>query len=61
MLPASEEFVALCRSQVALLTEVGAALSVVYLSEKLGGTHDQLVPITAYPEAVATWEPSTLR
>ncbi|NEQ26957.1 MAG: sensor histidine kinase, partial [Microcoleus sp. SIO2G3] len=57
MLPVSEEFVALCRSQVALLTEVGAALSVVYLSEKLGGTLDQLVPITAYPEVAATWEP----
>ncbi|MBD2090502.1 sensor histidine kinase [Microcoleus sp. FACHB-1515] len=56
-MPASDELVALCRSQVALLTEVGAALSIVYLSEKFGSTHDKLVPITAYPEAAATWEP----
>ena len=56
MLPASEEFVSLCRAQVALLTEVGAALSVVYLTEELDGTIDQLIPITAYPEIATAWD-----
>lgn len=57
LMPASPEFVALCRSQVALLTQtLGAALSVVYLTEDLtGATEPNLVPVVAYPEAAASW------
>ncbi|MGG6295895.1 GAF domain-containing sensor histidine kinase [Leptolyngbya sp. AN02str] len=58
LMSASPEFLALCRSQVALLTQgFGAALSIVYLAE---GTTEEatadLVPIVAYPEAAASWE-----
>ena len=55
--PASSEFVALCRSQIRLLTEgLGAALSIVYLTEELTELADtQLVPIAAYPDAVMQW------
>lgn len=56
---ASSEFVALCRSQVALLTQgLGAALSVVYLTEELvesGIKQTKLIPLVAYPEA-GVWE-----
>ena len=57
LMPASPEFVALCRSQVALLTQtLGATLSVVYLTEDLtGATEPNLVPVVAYPEAAASW------
>ena len=57
----SSEFVTLCRSQVSLLTQgLGAALSVVYLTEELvegGSTQTKLIPIVAYPEAVM-WQGS---
>jgi len=60
---ASSEFVTLCRSQVALLTQgLGAALSIVYLTEELveGGTPQvRLIPVVAYPEAVV-WERSKM-
>ena len=56
---ASSEFIALCRSQVALLTQgLGAALSVVYLTEELvesGIKQTKLIPLVTYPEAVV-WE-----
>lgn len=56
---ASSEFISLCRSQIALLTQgLGAALSVVYLTERLveeGAAQDKLIPVVAYPEAVM-WE-----
>lgn len=57
LMPASPEFVALCRSQVALLTQtLGATLSVVYLTEDLtGATEPNLAPVVAYPEAAASW------
>jgi len=59
---ASSEFVALCRLQVALLTQgLGAALSVVYLTEELveGATEQtKLIPLVAYPEKAAVWEGS---
>lgn len=60
LMPTSSEFVALCRSQVALLTQVlGASLSVVYLSEELvEGAEAQIVPVAAYPESVALEKPS---
>jgi hypothetical protein len=36
LMPASDEFVALCQAQVTLLTQtLGAALSIVYLTEEL--------------------------
>lgn len=58
LMPASSEFIALCRSQVALLTNgLGAALSIVYLTEELADATDaKLVPIVAYPEAAAHWQ-----
>lgn len=58
LMPASSEFIALCRSQVALLTHgLGAALSIVYLTEELAdATNAKLVPIVAYPEAATHWQ-----
>jgi signal transduction histidine kinase len=57
---ASSEFVSLCRSQVALLTQgLGAALSIVYLTEELveeGSAQTKLIPIVAYPETSVVWE-----
>jgi len=60
IMSASSEFVDLCRSQVALLTQgMGAALSIVYLTEELveGGTPQAgLIPVVAYPETAVEWE-----
>jgi hypothetical protein len=55
--PASPEFIALCRSQIQLLTEgLGAVLSIVYLTEELTELADApLVPIAAYPEGMMQW------
>ena len=57
LMPASQEFVTLCQRQVALLTQgLGAALSIIYLTEELADIADaKLIPIAAYPEAVASW------
>ncbi|MBD1833617.1 GAF domain-containing sensor histidine kinase [Cyanobacteria bacterium FACHB-472] len=57
-MPTSSEFVALCQSQVALLTQgLGAALSVVYLTEELvDGVPAKLRPIVAYPPTARSWE-----
>ncbi|NHC36534.1 sensor histidine kinase [Scytonema millei] len=59
-MPASAEFISLCRSQVALLTQgMGAALSVVYLTERLveeGTAQEKLIPVVAYPETAARWK-----
>jgi len=63
-MPASTEFVALCRAQIALLTQgLGASLSVVYLTQELvEGAETQLVPVAAYPEVTNAWqERSALR
>ncbi|MCU0549804.1 MAG: HAMP domain-containing histidine kinase [Leptolyngbya sp. Prado105] len=51
-MPTSSEFIELCRSQIALLTQaLGASLSVIYLSEELvESSHAQLIPIAAYPD-----------
>ncbi len=62
---ASSEFIALCHFQVALLTQgLGAALSVVYLTEDLveGDSSPGLIPVVAYPETAVwgrsnTWMP----
>ena len=58
LMPASSEFVALCEKQVALLTQtLGAALSVVYLTEELTPDFQaKLIPIVAYPELKEVWE-----
>ncbi len=57
-MPASSEFVALCRSQVALLTQgLGAALCAVYLTEELvEGAEAKLIPVILYPETAVMWE-----
>ncbi len=56
-MPTSTEFVGLCQSQVALLTQgLGAALSIVYLTEELTPAPDtQFVPVVAHPEAAMHW------
>ncbi|MBW4660700.1 MAG: GAF domain-containing sensor histidine kinase [Drouetiella hepatica Uher 2000/2452] len=56
-MPASSEFVALCQSQVALLTQgLKATLSIIYLTEELTEVAEsKMVPVVAYPEAVAGW------
>ncbi|WP_197673213.1 sensor histidine kinase [Leptolyngbya sp. O-77] len=56
-MPASPEFVLLCQSQIAVLTQgLGAALSVVYLTDDptAGGEAD-LTPVAAYPEEAVDW------
>ncbi|NES20310.1 MAG: HAMP domain-containing histidine kinase [Symploca sp. SIO3E6] len=57
-IPASSEFVALCQSQVAVLTQgLGAALSAVYLTgEILEGEQAKLIPIVVYPETTTVGE-----
>lgn len=57
-IPASSEFVALCKSQVAVLTQgLGAALSAVYLTEELvEEAQPKLIPVVVYPEATRVWE-----
>lgn len=56
----SPEFMALCQSQIELLTQgLGAALGVVYLTEELvDGVPTKLRPITAYPENAIVWDSS---
>ncbi|HIK10495.1 MAG TPA: GAF domain-containing protein [Oscillatoriaceae cyanobacterium M33_DOE_052] len=54
-MPASSEFVALCRSQVALLAHtLGATSIAVYLTEELAaGERGNLLPVVVYPESQA--------
>lgn len=58
LMPASSEFIALCQAQVALLTDgLGAALSIIYLTEELTEVSDaKLVPVVAHPEAASDWD-----
>ncbi|WP_445175908.1 ATP-binding protein [Microcoleus sp.] len=50
-MPASSEFVKLCRSQVAIAVSLGATFSAVYLTQELvEGSEAKLVPIAVYPE-----------
>lgn len=51
-IPASSEFIALCTSQVAVLTQgLGAASGAVYLTEEIReGTQPKLIPVVVYPE-----------
>jgi signal transduction histidine kinase len=62
LMPASSEFMTLCRSQVAILTQaLGASLSIVYLTEEfVEGAEARLVPIVAYPETTQTFYESRL-
>lgn len=56
LMPASSEFVALCRTQIALLTQgLQASFSAVYLTEELtdDDASTQLIPIVTYPETEA--------
>ncbi len=57
-IPASSEFVSLCQSQVAVLTQgLGATSGAVYLTEELvEGTQAKLIPVVIYPEATVVWE-----
>ena len=51
LMPASPEFVKLCRSQVAIAVSLGATFSAVYLTQELvEGSEAKLVPIAVYPE-----------
>ncbi|WP_233501670.1 GAF domain-containing sensor histidine kinase [Acaryochloris thomasi] len=56
-MPASTEFVTLCRSQVSLLIQgVGASMSAVYLTEGLSAAEQtSLVPVVVYPEETEPW------
>lgn len=60
LMPTSSEFIELCRSQIALLTQaLGASLSVIYLTEELvESSQARLVPIAAYPETSGALERS---
>ena len=64
LISASSEFIALCRSQVTLLTQMlGASLSTVYLTEELveeGTSQAKLIPVVAYPETAMLWQGSDL-
>jgi signal transduction histidine kinase len=57
MASASTEFIALCQSQVMLLTQaLGAASTVVYMAEpSVDPVEPTLVPLAAYPDTAATW------
>lgn len=57
MASASPEFIALCQSQVLLLTQALRATStVVYLAEpSVNPVSPTLVPLVAYPDTAATW------
>ncbi|WP_333139612.1 HAMP domain-containing sensor histidine kinase [Microcoleus sp. B13-B6] len=57
LMPASSEFVKLCRSQVAIAVSLGAKFSAVYLTQELvEGSEAKLVPISVYPETSAESE-----
>ncbi|MCL2928754.1 MAG: GAF domain-containing sensor histidine kinase [Trichodesmium sp. St16_bin4-tuft] len=50
-MPTSTEFIGLCRTQISLVSSLGATLSIVYLTEKLAeGGEAKLIPIIVYPE-----------
>ncbi|MBD1912019.1 MULTISPECIES: HAMP domain-containing sensor histidine kinase [unclassified Leptolyngbya] len=59
---ASPDFVTLCQAQIALLTQgLGAALSVVYLTEEVAGDATaNLVPIAAHPDTIFSRDPASV-
>jgi signal transduction histidine kinase len=60
LISTSSEFEALCRQQMALLTlQLGASLSVVYLTQELvepPANEAKLVPVIVYPETGVLWQ-----
>jgi signal transduction histidine kinase len=62
LISTSSEFEALCRQQMALLTlQLGASLSVVYLTQELvepPANEAKLVPVIVYPETGVLWQDS---
>ncbi|MGB8701988.1 MAG: GAF domain-containing sensor histidine kinase [Thermosynechococcaceae cyanobacterium] len=56
-MPASSEFVTLCRTQVALLIDsFGASLSAIYLTEDpTASGENALIPVVVYPDATEQW------
>lgn len=52
------ELIALCRAQVALLTQgLGASFCIVYLAKEImDGGEPELVPIVSYPDTAVTWK-----
>ncbi|MGF1477907.1 MAG: sensor histidine kinase [Cyanophyceae cyanobacterium] len=51
---ASSDFIALCQSQVALLSQIGAVWSAVYVTEGLAENYaDKLVAVAVYPREAA--------
>jgi signal transduction histidine kinase len=57
LMPASTEFITLCRTQVALLVDgFGASLSAIYLTEDPTATSETtLIPLVMYPEEQDQW------
>lgn len=57
--PTSTEFLELCRSQIALLSQgLGASLSAIYLAEQVAGSLEpQLTPVIVYPDSADAWQP----
>lgn len=55
--PASSELIALCQSQVNLLTQgLGASWTAIYLTAELVEETPKLVPIVVYPEKATFWQ-----
>lgn len=57
ILPASSHFIALCQSQIYLLSRsLGATSAVIYLAERTAGRpNPTLIPVVAYPEQPEAW------
>lgn len=64
LMSASSDFVALCREQIALLTQgMGASLSVVYLTQELvesSAGEAKLIPVVVYPETAVLRQPEEI-
>jgi signal transduction histidine kinase len=60
LMPASSEFITLCRTQVALLIDgFGASLSAIYLTEDpTAESETALVPLVIFPETNSQWPES---
>ncbi len=60
LMPASSEFITLCRTQVALLIDgFGASLSAIYLTEDpTAESETALVPLVIFPETDSQWPES---
>lgn len=57
IVPASSEFITLCKAQMALMSQVlGAASTIIYLAEQSANALSPvLIPVVAYPEAPMAW------